>query len=86
MWSVSSHIPMLLVGVVNWVNAICKMFLPQKKPIDNGSFRAARLPGQATGGQRSRYEFPHEVISTIDQILPGQCPGVPRSGYTNAHR
>ena len=24
MWSVSSHIPMLLVGVVNWVNAICK--------------------------------------------------------------
>ena len=81
MCSVSSHIPMLLVGVVNWVRAICK-----NVSADSGGFRAARLPGQATGRQRSCYEFPHEVISTIDQILPGQCPGVPGSGTANAHR
>ena len=38
MCSVSSHIPMLLVGVVNWVHAICK-----NVSADSGGFRAAKV-------------------------------------------
>ena len=54
--------------------------------LGSGSFRDVRLSGQATHAAEPLYvtaEFPCKAISTIDQNLPGQCPGVPGSGSAN---